>query len=92
MYEMQAQVTSIIPGETPCLSCIFPDFPDEWKREFPVFGAVSGTVGCVAAMEAIKIISGLGDPLFSRMLLFDLRDVSFLTRNIKRLPNCAICG
>ena len=77
MFEMQAQITTIVPGATPCLACLYPDKPSEWKRKFPVFGAVSGTLGCIAAMEAVKLISGLGDPLAGKMLSFDLRDVAF---------------
>ena len=92
MYEMQAQITTIKPRESACLSCLYPDFPDEWKREFPVFGAVSGTLGCIAAMEAIKVISGLGTPLHDKLLTFDLRDVSFMKAGIKRNPKCPTCG
>lgn len=92
MYEMQAQITTINPRKSACLSCLYPDFPDEWKREFPVFGAVSGTLGCIAAMEAIKVISGLGDPLYDKLLTFDLRDVSFMKASIKRNESCPICG
>jgi len=92
MYEMQAQITTINPRKSACLACLYPDFPDEWKREFPVFGAVSGTLGCIAAMEAVKVISGLGDPLYNKLLTFDLRDVSFMKASIKRNENCPICG
>jgi len=92
MYEMQAQITTINPRKSACLSCLYPDFPDEWKREFPVFGAVSGTLGCIAAMEAVKVISGLGEPLYDKLLTFDLRDVSFMKASIKRNEKCPICG
>ncbi|GAB4140737.1 MAG: HesA/MoeB/ThiF family protein [Planctomycetaceae bacterium] len=92
MYDLEAQITTIIPGKTPCLSCLYPDNPPAWKREFPVFGAVSGTVGCLAAMEAVKVIADLGEPLFSRMLTCDLRDMTFRMRNIQRLPNCPVCS
>lgn len=92
MYEMEAQVTSIMPGETACLSCLYPEFPRSWKREFPVFGAVSGTLGCIAAMEAIKIVSGLGTPLYNQLLAFDLRNVSFMKTRIQSRSDCQICG
>ncbi|MCA9047582.1 MAG: HesA/MoeB/ThiF family protein, partial [Planctomycetaceae bacterium] len=49
MYDFDAQLTTIIPGRTPCLPCLYPDNPPDWKREFPVFGAVSGTVASLAA-------------------------------------------
>ncbi len=41
MYELEAQIMTIFPGETACLSCLYPDKPAAWKRKFPVFGAVS---------------------------------------------------
>ncbi len=92
MYELQAQITTILPGKTPCLSCLHPNKTTSWKRRFPVIGAVSGTVGCLGAMEAIKVISGLGDTLENRMLLMDLRDMSVDTMKIKRRLDCSCCA
>jgi molybdopterin/thiamine biosynthesis adenylyltransferase len=92
MYDLEATITSIVPGKTPCLACLTPTKPPAWKREFPVFGAVSGTVGCMGAMEAIKLIAGLGEPLLERMLRFDLRDMSFHTFEIYRNRDCEVCG
>ena len=77
MYEMQAQLTTVIPGQTPCLACLYPAEPPHWKREFPVFGAVAGAVGCLGAMEVIKVLAGLGQPLAGQMLLADLGEMSF---------------
>ncbi len=92
MFDCDAQLTTIIPGNTPCLSCIYPEDPGAWTREFPVFGAVSGTIACMAAMEAIKAISGFGKLLTNRLQLCDLRDMQFRTMHIQRNPDCAICG
>jgi len=92
MYELQAQITTVIPGVTPCLTCLFKEHPPAWKRKFPVFGAVSGTVGCLGAMEAIKVISGLGDPLHGRILNMDLRSMDFRMLQIKRREDCPVCG
>ncbi len=92
MYELQAQIFTILPGQTPCLACLTPESPPAWKREFPVLGAVSGSVGCIAAMEAIKVIAGFGQPLAGRMLNYDLRDVRFHEMAIERDPACAVCG
>jgi len=82
----------VIPGETPCLACIYPAPPPEWKREFPVFGAVSGSVGCLGAMEAIKIISGMGEPLAGRLLTLDLGSMETRTMRLTRRPGCDVCG
>jgi molybdopterin-synthase adenylyltransferase len=92
MYELEAQLTTIIPGKSPCLRCVFPETPSTWKRQFPVFGAVSGSVGCLGAMEAIKLISGLGKPLIGHLLRYDLRDMSFQTFAIERRPDCKECA
>ncbi|NEP81242.1 MAG: HesA/MoeB/ThiF family protein [Okeania sp. SIO3B3] len=92
MYEMEAQITTIIPGQTPCLSCLYPEKPNIWKREFPVFGAISGTIACMAAMEAIKVISGLGEPLLGKLLICNLRQMTFRKFDIYRQPNCPVCG
>ena len=92
MFEMEAQITTIIPGQTPCLSCLYPEKPNIWKREFPVFGAISGTIACMAAMEAIKVISGLGEPLLGKLLICNLRQMTFQKFDIYRQPNCSVCG
>ena len=92
MFELEAQITTIIPGETACLSCIYPKTPVAWKRKFPVFGAVSGTVACLGAMEAIKLISGIGEPLKNRLLTMDLRNMSFQNIKIKQREDCEVCG
>src|SRR5215208_1295523 len=63
MYEMEGSVTTIVPGKTACLACLYPSPPSEWKREFPVLGAVSGVIGCLGAVEAIKVLAGMERPL-----------------------------
>ena len=92
MYELQAQLTTILPGETPCLACLFPEAPPAWRREFPVFGAVSGAVGCLAAMEAVKLIAGVGESLAGELLTMDLRTMVFRKHRVSRRVGCAVCG
>jgi len=92
MYDLDAQITTVIPGETACLSCLFPEKPPEWRREFPVFGAVSGTVGCLAAMEAIKVLAEFGKPLTNQLLTFDLRSMRFTKLAIEKRESCPVCG
>ncbi len=91
MYELQAQLTTILPGETPCLACLFPEAPPAWRREFPVFGAVSGAVGCLAAMEAVKLIAGIGESLAGELLTMDLRTMVFRKHRVSRRAGCAVC-
>src|SRR5205085_7839426 len=77
MFELEGQLTTIIPGRTPCLACLYPSEPPGWQRRFPVFGAVAGTVASLGAMEAIKVLAELGEPLLGQLLTFDLRDMTF---------------
>ncbi len=92
IYELEAQITSIVPGQTPCLACVYPEPPPDWRREFPVFGAVSGMVGCLGAMEVIKLLTGLGEPLLGRLLTCDLRTMSFRSVKTMRRSDCPVCG
>ncbi len=77
MYELEGQITTFLPGETRYLESLYPEKPEAWKREFPVFGAVSGTVACLGAMEAIKVLSGIGTPLAGQLLTYNLLEMTF---------------
>jgi molybdopterin/thiamine biosynthesis adenylyltransferase len=92
MYDLEGRLTTVVPGQTPCLACLYPETPPNWKREFPVISPIASTVGCLAAMEVIKVLTGLGQPLAGKLLIFDLRDMSFHTVAISRRPNCPVCG
>ena len=92
MYELEAQIFTALPHQSACLSCLYPEKPDFWKRQFPVFGAVSGTVGCLGAMEAIKLITGIGEPLVNTLLSMDLGDMIFNRIQITQKTDCAVCG
>ncbi len=92
VYELEAQITSIVPGQTPCLACVYPEPPPDWRRQFPVFGAVSGMVGCLGAMEVIKLLTGLGELLQGRLLTCDLRTMAFRSLKILRRSDCRVCG
>lgn len=87
MFELEATLTVIHPPETATFRDWVPEVPPTWKRRFPVFGGVSGTVGSLAAMEAIKLIAGFGEPLKNRLLRMDLRTMRFHTIG---LPHSAI--
>lgn len=91
MFELELQLFTVLRGG-PCLACLMPEPPAEWKRQFPVFGAVAGTVGSLGAMEAIKVLAGLGEPLRGAMLLGDLRTMDFRKVTVAARPNCPVCG
>jgi molybdopterin/thiamine biosynthesis adenylyltransferase len=92
MYELQAEISTVLPGRSACLSCLTPEEPPTWNRRFPVFGAVAGMIGAMGAMEAIKLIAGLGDPLAGRVLMIDLRTMASRTMTVPRDPGCPVCG
>ncbi len=91
MYDSDAYLTFFQPGRTGCLRCLHPETPPEWKRRFPVFGAVSGTVACMAAYEAIKHITGIGTNLRNTLLHCDLATMRFRRLPIERRANCPYC-
>ncbi len=88
---LYGQVTTILPGKGPCLQCILPNLPPE-EEKFPVLGATAGTLGLLATLETIKIITGLGELLVGRMLHFDGEIMSFQEIKVERRRNCPICG
>lgn len=92
MYDFDLQLTTIVPGKSPCLRCLFREAPPTWKRQFPVFGAVAATVGSMGAAEIIKLITGIGEPLTGRLLVGDLRRMDFRTLNTARDPDCPDCS
>lgn len=92
MYETELHVTAIVPGETPCLACLYPEASPHWTRQFPVFGAVAGTAGSLGAMEVIKLLSGLGEPLKGKLLTGDLRRMDFRKVTVRRRKDCEVCG
>lgn len=91
MYDLEAQLTVVLPGRTACLACWCPEPPATWTRQFPVLGAVSGTIGAMAAIEVVKVLTGLAEPLAGRILQCDLRDMAFRTLSVARNPQCSVC-
>lgn len=85
------QLSTITPGESPCLRCILPKEPPE-RPTFPVLGTTPGVIGCLEAMEAVKLITGVGKPLIGRMLTFDGGSLEFEVFEIKQNPDCPVCG
>jgi molybdopterin-synthase adenylyltransferase len=92
MNGMEAYLTSFMPGITGCLTCLFPEKPDWDRRGFGVLGAVPGTLACLAALEAIKVLTGYGTPLYSQLLTMDLAGPEFAKRRAFHDPNCPVCG
>jgi molybdopterin/thiamine biosynthesis adenylyltransferase len=93
MNGMEGYLFNVIPGKTPCLNCLYPFDDPSWEElGFPVLGAVSGMLGCMMAIEAIKLLTGYGRPLGSQMLVFNTIDANFRKVNTHKDADCDVCG
>ncbi len=88
---LSGQITTIIPGEGPCLRCIIPRDPPE-VDVVPVLGATPALLASLQVMETVKLVTGFGRPLVGRMLFIDGEDMSFESVEVKRNPDCPVCG
>ncbi|HII98841.1 MAG TPA: HesA/MoeB/ThiF family protein [Methanoregula sp.] len=84
------QATTIIPGKTPCLECIFPRAPP--KEVFPVVGVTPGVIGTVQATEVIKYLTKQGELLVGRLFIWDGLAATSEEIAIEKNPVCPVCG
>jgi adenylyltransferase/sulfurtransferase len=93
-FDGQASVFAVAGG--PCYRCLFRDPPPPSLApscaEAGVLGALPGIVGSIQAAETIKLIAGIGTPLVGRLLLIDALDGEFRSLEIRRDPECVVCG
>lgn len=85
------QLTTIVPNESPCLRCIFPESPPE-KTGMPILGTTAGLIGTLMANETIKYLSGRGSLISGELLLADLTSNEFDLVKYQKNPDCPICG
>jgi len=91
VHGLLGQVTTIIPGKTPCLACMLPEVPPR-RGLFPVFSVTPGVIAMLQVAEAIKVLAGFGSLLTGKMLYFNGETMDFTCRNVIRNPNCRVCG
>ena len=92
MYNLEGHVIPILPRETPCLACIFPDTPPHWKRRFPVIGAVSALVANMGVMEGLKLLASFGETNLGKMIMVDTACMEMRKIEVKRRRGCPVCG
>ena len=96
IFRFEGQVTVFAPYEGPCYRCFVPQPPPAELApscsEAGVLGVLPGIVGSIQAIEAIKVLLGLGDPLVGRLLAYDALEESFRTFKLHRDPACPACG
>ncbi len=90
VWGLEGRATTIIPYKTACLRCIFRESPP--KEVFPVIGVTPGVIGIIEATEAIKYLTGFGELLENRLLVFDGELLKFNEIIIARDPECPDCG
>ena len=84
-----------LPGRGPCYRCLFPAAQEGVVAncaQAGVLGALPGVLGAIQATEAIKILTGIGEPLVGRLLTYDALDLRFLELPVSRRADCAVCG
>lgn len=88
---LSGQLMFIHSPETPCLYCMFPGILPP-REIFPVLGAAPGIIGTLQACEAIKWITGIGETLKGRLLVWEGLQMQFEKIEIKKDPDCPVCG
>ena len=97
IYRFEGQVSVFDPAQGgPCYRCLFPEPPATGTvpncGEAGVLGALCGVIGSLQALEAVKLVTGIGEPLRGRLLTYDALGQNFSTLKIPRDPACRLCG
>lgn len=80
--------------KTPCLECVLPNLDDRYMPTCEVRGVLGATVGIIGtmqAMETIKLLSGIGEPLEGKLMVCDFRDMYFAVIDIFKKADCPVC-
>ena len=96
IFRFEGQASVYFPHVGPCYRCQVPEPPPAELApscsEAGVLGVLPGIIGSIQAMEAIKVLLGIGDPLVGRLLAYDALEESFRTFRVARDPQCAACS
>ena len=80
----------------PCYRCLYPEPPPPGMvpscAEGGVLGVLCGSIGSIQVNEAIKVITGIGEPLVGRLMIYDALEMSYRTVRVRKDPECAVCG
>jgi adenylyltransferase/sulfurtransferase len=96
IFRFEGQASIFYAEQGPCYRCLYPEPPPPGLvpscAEGGVLGVLPGIMGCIQAMETIKLILGRGDSLVGRLLLFDALAMKFRELKLRKNPDCPICG
>ena len=96
IFQFEGQATVFDPSRGPCYRCLFPEPPPPGAapscQEAGVLGVLPGLIGCVQAVETLKLILGIGNSLVGRLLHFDTLSMEIKTLRLRKDPECPVCG
>jgi len=96
IFRFEGQVSVFRPWESACYRCVHSEAPPPEVApscaEAGVLGVLPGVIGSIQAMEAIKLMLGIGDSLAGRLLVYDALEQDFMVVKVRRDPECAACG
>jgi len=97
IFRFEGQATVFYPKEGgPCYRCLYPEPPPPGLvpscAEGGVLGVLPGVIGTIQATEVIKLLTGIGEPLIGRLMLYDALGMRFRELKLRRNPECPICG
>ena len=96
IYRFEGQASVFWSEYGPCYRCLYPEPPPPGMvpscAEGGVLGVLCASIGSIQVTEAIKVITGIGDPLVGRLMTYDALEMSYRTLKIRKDPNCALCG
>jgi sulfur-carrier protein adenylyltransferase/sulfurtransferase len=96
IYRFDGQASVFWAEHGPCYRCLYPEPPPPGMvpscAEGGVLGVLCATVGSIQANEAVKLITGMGEPLVGRLIIYDALELSFKDIRVRNDPDCAVCG
>ncbi|MDX6652773.1 MAG: sulfur-carrier protein adenylyltransferase/sulfurtransferase [Solirubrobacterales bacterium] len=96
ILSFDGQISTFVPYEGPCYRCLYPSPPPPELAPScsaaGVLGVMAGVVGLLQANEVIKLVTGIGEPLIGRLLLYEALGTRFTELKVRRDPECPICG
>jgi sulfur-carrier protein adenylyltransferase/sulfurtransferase len=96
IYRFDGQASVFWAEHGPCYRCLYPEPPPPGMvpscAEGGVLGVLCATVGSIQVNEAIKVITGIGEPMVGRLMVYDALEMTFRSVNVRKDPECPVCG
>ena len=96
IFRFEGQASVFAAKDGPCYRCLYPEPPPPGLvpscAEGGVLGVLPGVIGVIQATEAIKLLTGLGEPLVGRFLIYDALRMKFRELKLRKDPDCPVCG